>query len=386
MIVKKVLLVIPTYLPILGGAELAVHNIAKSLNKAGIQADVLTFNINGERWKTKSKTQVDTVEGIKVYRIGGFNLLFFTNGKFKSFLMRYFGVQIIPNREIYKIAQQYDVIHLNDEVNLSIPFFLRKVNKKKVFHLRTFAQLYNSFTNSPFSSKTLSSVTEKFIVETDKYNAMLDGIGITPERRIPWRKGVNTEVFIKKEVEKKEGINILSIGRFSDKQKGFHVVVEAISQLDKKINLTLVTPDYRENDFSKQLDKDIAEAIEKENISIKVIKNIPQHQLVDYYNQADLFVFTPTEDSMPNVLLEASSCEVPIITTKVGGIPNLVIDGETGIVLPPNDVEIVRKSIEELWSNPAKRSEIGRKARVYVEEKYSIKKAIQNLVAIYNSL
>jgi len=133
----NVLLIIPTYLPIIGGAELAVHNIAKSLNARGVKADVLTFNIKKERWKTSLRTKIEYIDGIKVYYLGAFNLLFFLNNRFKSLFIRRFGVQLIPSFKLYTIIKNYDILHFNDEVNLSIPFFLLPIKKKKIFHIIT---------------------------------------------------------------------------------------------------------------------------------------------------------------------------------------------------------------------------------------------------------
>ncbi len=383
----NVLLIIPTYLPIIGGAELAVHNIAKFLNTKDINADVLTFNIKKERWKTSLRTKIEYVDGVKVYYLGAFNLLFFLNNKYKSLLIRILGVQLVPSIRLYKIIKNYDLLHFNDEVNLSLPFFLIPSKKKKIFHFRTLLQLYSGFKKYSVSRFVLRNVSEKYIVETNEYVSLLESLGISKSRMLSWKKGVNTNIFRKKVVLKENDyFNILTIGRFSDKNKGFDIILKAVEKSSTKIKLTIISPSFEENEYSLKLKEKIEFLNKNTSIKVEFIINVPQKELVDYYNKSDIFVFTPLKDSMPNVLLEAASCQLPIISTNVGGIPEIIEDGETGFLIDANNSEELTNKIRILRNNKELRQKLGNNARKFIITNFSYEIVIQKLIKIYNSL
>jgi len=383
----KILLIIPSYLPIIGGAELAVYNIAKSLKSKGIKADVLTFNIKKERWKTSLRTEIQYIDGVKVYYLGAFNLLFFLNNKYKSLLIRILGVQLIPSIRLYKIIKNYDLLHFNDEVNLSLPFFLMPIKKKKIFHIRTLVQLYDGFKRYAISRFVLRNVSEKYIIETNEYVSLLESLGISKNRMLFWKKGVNTNTFKKKEIIKNgEYFNILTIGRFSDKNKGFDIILEALGKISLKIKLTIISPLFEENDYSLKLQEKIAILNKNGSIKVELIINVPQEELVDYYSKADIFVFTPRKDSMPNVLLEAASCQLPIISTNVGGIPNIINNMNAGILISPGNIEQLRNEITILLKDKNLIKDIGYNARKNIMKNYSMKSAIDKLIDIYKNL
>lgn len=384
----KILLVIPTYLPLLGGAELAVHNIAKSLNKfEDIEADVLTFNITTERWNVKLKNEYTTIDGVNVFRIGGINVLFFLKNRFRSMFIRFFGVQIVPFLSFYRVVKKYDVIHFNDEVNLSMPFFLLFTKAKKLFHLRTLIQLKFSFSKHPIAKKLLQNISPRYIVETNKYDTILDEFDIPMHKRIYWKKGVDTDLFRRINFSNnKLFFSVLSIGRISDKQKGFHLIIDAIFKCKFSIDFTLITPKFSPNKYTKALFSKIEQVNRTSNHNITVVVDVPQKDTVKFYNMADLFVFTPVEDSMPNVLLEASSCECPIIASKTGGIPNIIVDSISGILVPINCVQSIVDQMQFIKNNPKAASVMGKRARMHVVENYSMNKAASSLVKIYDSL
>lgn len=388
----KILLIIPTFLPIIGGAELAVFNIARQLKKNGVQADVLTFNIVEERWKTKLKTEIVYIDGIKVIRLGGFNLLFFINNiKFKSMLMYLIGIQIIPSFKIFKIINDYEIIHYNDEVNLSIPAILSlKRTKNTVFHLRTFDQLFRFFKRNAFLSYILGKTSDNFIIETERYLNMLTEINISEKQFIRWKKGVDTEAFRKyignDKLKRSTLFTILFVGRLDDSKKGLLNVIKAVSLIDIKLKLIVITPQYLKNEYSVNIMDSINEINALDGKEIEMLVNIEQSKLPYYYNQADVFVFTPEQDSMPNVILEASSCELPIISTKVGGIPSIITSDFNGILIEPNNPEILKEKLLALNMDSNLRKTLGKNARLNILENFDYDKSIKSLMNIYQNL
>ena len=74
------------------------------------------------------------------------------------------------------------------------------------------------------------------------------------------------------------------------------------------------------------------------------------------------------KEGLPNVLLEAMSMQLPVIATDLAGIPEVVLDGETGYLTPPGDVEQFSDAIEKLWTSKETCSSMGRNARQLMED------------------
>jgi len=89
------------------------------------------------------------------------------------------------------------------------------------------------------------------------------------------------------------------------------------------------------------------------------------------YMDADLFVFPSRHEGMPNAVLEAMACGLPVIATRIAGNEELVVDGETGFLVPVEDTAALREALRDLLSDKQKRARLGRAGRVRVEQQYS---------------
>lgn len=74
--------------------------------------------------------------------------------------------------------------------------------------------------------------------------------------------------------------------------------------------------------------------------------------LADYYRAADVYVHPAKIDTFPNVILEAMACGLPVVATSVGGVPEQVIDGETGYLVPKGESEALTRAIESVLFSP----------------------------------
>lgn len=96
-----------------------------------------------------------------------------------------------------------------------------------------------------------------------------------------------------------------------------------------------------------------------------------RQQLRQCYEQANLFVFPSRHEGMPNALLEAMASGLPAVGSCVAGNEELVIDGETGLLVPSEDVDALRAALRKLLRDPALRQQMGRASRQHVEANYS---------------
>jgi glycogen synthase len=105
-------------------------------------------------------------------------------------------------------------------------------------------------------------------------------------------------------------------------------------------------------------------------------------QLRQEYVGADLFLFPSRHEGMPNAVLEAMACGLPVIATRIAGNEELVVDGETGLLVPADDIPALRKALRDLLGDGKKRARMGRAGRARVEQGYSW----QKVAAEYQSI
>ena len=100
----------------------------------------------------------------------------------------------------------------------------------------------------------------------------------------------------------------------------------------------------------------------------------------------DVFVLPSYREGVPRVLLEAAACGVSVVTTDVPGCREVVIHGETGLLVPPRDNQALAQAIEVLINDQELRYQMGKNARKFVEKKFDIRLITQKYLEIYRSL
>lgn len=100
----------------------------------------------------------------------------------------------------------------------------------------------------------------------------------------------------------------------------------------------------------------------------------------------DILVLPSYIEGMPMTILEAMSFGIPVVSTRVGGVPDIVIDGETGFLVEPGNLEQLHDKLSILVRDYALRGNLGQKGRSVVEERHTINASIKRIEAIYESL
>jgi glycosyltransferase involved in cell wall biosynthesis len=109
-------------------------------------------------------------------------------------------------------------------------------------------------------------------------------------------------------------------------------------------------------------------------------------QLMEVYKSAGIFVLPSYHEGMPLAILEAMSFGLPVVSTGVNGIPDVVLDGETGILVQPGDVDALTSAIIKLLVEPELRKRMGQKGKQRVETLFSFSAVTQNWIALYDSI
>jgi glycosyltransferase involved in cell wall biosynthesis len=99
-----------------------------------------------------------------------------------------------------------------------------------------------------------------------------------------------------------------------------------------------------------------------------------------------VFALPSTTEGLPLVLLEAMAAGVPVVATPVGGVPELVRDGETGLLVPPGDAEALAAAIQRLLDEPDTARRLAANALAQVEERFSERAMGERVLAVYEDL
>ena len=176
---------------------------------------------------------------------------------------------------------------------------------------------------------------------------------------------------------------LLAVGRLVEK-KGFEYLIRACRQLrdqgrDFVCRIVGPGPDRH------KLEALIAE-LSMQDV-VKLCGGVPHEEVIRWYDRATIFVLPCIRgtdgslDGIPNVLLEAMAMELPVVSTTVSAIPELVQDQVDGILVPPRDEEALASALARLLDEPRLRTRLGKMGRQTVAERFDIE---QNVRLVYD--
>ncbi|MFH1671593.1 MAG: glycosyltransferase family 4 protein [Candidatus Portnoybacteria bacterium] len=375
-----VLIFSTAYLPLIGGAEIAVKEITDRIGDFNF--DLITARIDG---KLKKEERIGNVN---VYRIGwGINAL-------DKFFLTFFG--FIKALELDK-KRNYSIIWsiMASQAGITASFFkIARPDKKLLLtlqegdeegHLKRYVSgigfLYKLLVR-PWHLLPFKNADAITTISSDlKKRALENGVKV-PVILVP--NGVNLEIF--KPGEKKDGGKkiVLTVSRLVEKN-GVDDLIKAGKYLDFDFKI-LIIGDGPDRDKLKGLVKkmDLGEKVE-----FLIRQDIPQRELVKYYETADVFVRPSISEGLGNVFLEAMATGLPIIGTPVGGIPDFLIDRETGLFCQVGNPESVAQKIKEILEDSQLREKLIKNGLELVREKYNwnniafkMEEVFQNIIQI----
>jgi glycosyltransferase involved in cell wall biosynthesis len=179
---------------------------------------------------------------------------------------------------------------------------------------------------------------------------------------------------------------ILSVGRAVEK-KGYDILLRALALLPKELNWRM--DHIGGGEALSTLKKIAAELGLAERITWKGA--LAQEDVLDHYRRADLFALAcriaanGDRDGLPNVLVEASSQRLACLSTNVSGVPELLSDGENGLVVPAEDPAALAKALETAIRDPDLRKRLGDAAEERVRGHFDYHSSIRQLSALFEA-
>lgn len=181
---------------------------------------------------------------------------------------------------------------------------------------------------------------------------------------------------------------ILTVGRFVEK-KGYPYAIEAIAE---------VVEEYPDVEYhivgDGNLETEIHRLIRKHDLeeNVEILQQIPDDQLSKEYDEAAIFLLpcviatSGDRDAAPVVLKEAMTMETACVSTTISAIPELITDGETGLLVPPRDATATADAIKSLLSNPDYRDDLSAAGKKHVAENLTPEKTVDRLEHVFYQL
>jgi glycosyltransferase involved in cell wall biosynthesis len=172
---------------------------------------------------------------------------------------------------------------------------------------------------------------------------------------------------------------ILIVGRLS-REKDHLTLLRAVDRLPSNLNPHLLV--VGEGPERGRIEQEIRQRGLTEHVTLTGL----QRSAEPYYRIANLAVLSSLSEGSPNALLEAMSAGVPVVATNVGGIPEIVTDGESALLVPAGDVESMAAAMAKLLTDTSLAQRFVERGRSLVLEKHSPTARAERLAGIYQSL
>lgn len=250
------------------------------------------------------------------------------------------------------------------------------------------------------SSHVANGVARRFPEHAKRSHAILNGSN--PERFVEspdMRARANA---LRAELGLNGRTVILFVGRVCP-EKGVHVLVEAMQRVAEQRDdvVLLVVGGFSQQppsplwvqrrgeqfaeievlkpDYKNHLERLVGGLGDR----VRFLGKLPHEDLPAYYGLADIFVHPAVwQEPFGMTLTEAMGCGLPVVSTRSGGIPEIVVDGETGLLARSGDPETLADAILDLAANPLRRSEMGKRGFERLREKFTWERTARRMEAV----
>ena len=185
--------------------------------------------------------------------------------------------------------------------------------------------------------------------------------------------------FIK--IEEKPTDTPIQIGTISEltKNKGLTYAIDAISKIkDRNVMFSVIS----EGEERANLEKQIKEQGLEDKVKLLGFKD----NAGAYIGIFDIFLLSSIKEGFPYSILEAGLAKLPVIATNIGGIPEIIEDGVSGLLVEPKDPYAIKNALEKLLDSPALRKSLGQNLSKVVKQKFSLDKMIEETEKIYKKI
>lgn len=340
--------------PFIGGLEKRVGALAAGLAGRGVRLDVVTARLGNEF------PPVQAQDGFSVHRLACPRVKVLGACVFIARLVRF----LCRERSRYQCVHAFQVGHSAAAAVVTA----RLLGKRAVLHLSGGGSGgdVGRHLKTPWGwlYLVLCRLASTVIVLNPRMKRELKTIAYPAARTLCIPNGVDTQVFhphadrggLRRSLGLSDAPLVLYAGRLSH-EKGVEVLVRACALLrSSRVPMTVLLGDGPLRMRLERLRSDL-----RLDTALRLLPARPD--ILAWYQAADMFVLPSFHEGMPNAVLEAMACALPVVATAVSGTTELVRHGQTGLLVPPGDPAALAAAIDELLDNPARAGSMGARGR-----------------------
>ncbi|MFH1510531.1 MAG: glycosyltransferase family 4 protein [Candidatus Woesearchaeota archaeon] len=374
----------PEFIPVWGGVGVYSYELVRQLARLGIDIHVMTPD-RGYRY-SEAQVKKEIGDNIKIHYLSTANDTFFYNIKFQAALFWRF-------KKLHEI-HKFDLCHAANLVHMpdiflkfskwDIPFITTvhstldgqsRINGigqhnsglapveflSRVFHP------YIRFMERAYVKRTRHFIcVSEWVRKLGQFDARVIHNGIDTKRFAPKKKRNEIPV-------------VLYVGRMLA-MKGIDTLIQAIKPMleERRAKLRIIGSGNTARYASKLEGVDTG--------YYRIQENMPYQEMHKVYQEADIFVLPSLTESFPLSILEAMATKTAVISTDVGGIPEMVEHNKNGLLVKPQDSLGLRKAINTLVGDNALRQRLASRGCSTVEEKFTSKNMASQTVKAYEEM
>ncbi|MEM2806769.1 MAG: glycosyltransferase family 4 protein [Candidatus Bathyarchaeia archaeon] len=393
----NVCFITPEYMPIMGGIGSYVYYLSNILASNGNFVYIVTkgYSEGAKKklcekiWIFKLKTfKTPLLELILFYRLSSKKLIEISR-RF-SIDIAHVNLPLVPSFAVPKslgkalVATVHSTWKGENEALKHESFLELNANEKIVRscnHILRFFEyrlLKRSDEIIAVSKYTKKELLENYDLNANKINVIYNGVNVDK-----FKPSSNKDK-IKKELGLNDDKIILYVGRLYCR-KGLPTLLRAAPLILRKFKDVKFVISGKGFGSEEDRFRAFADRL-KVGKNITFIGYFPDEKLPKLYQAADIFVLPSVYENLPFALLEAMATALPVITTNVGGIPEVIQDGKNGLLFNPFDFRGLADKVSYLLENPAFASEIGFSSRKTVEEKFDWRHIVKQVLKVYDKV
>lgn len=357
--------------PLASGTELQAERLACKLVELGFPVQILTEHV------VPSSPSSEVYRGVKIHR-SDFPLDYYLN-RTSAQVLRY----LIKKQHTFNILHNHQMCG-HALVATLVARWLGKKNIIKLACAGMFGDLeaFSQFAYPDWALKVLQMADAVIAVSREIQDELLC-YGFAPEKihRIP--NGVDVQEFRRtRPLPRSSKRRFILLGR-RDPQKGIDTALQALKILaDKGLADRLELKSYG-RDYSDWGYRQMARDLRID----QYVTFLPfEDNVVEVYQKAYCLILPSVEEGLSNVLLEAMAMQMPVIGSQVSGTTEVLDHKKNGLLIPPGSPEALAKAMELVVTNPGLAADLGRQARLTVQEHYSLAAVAQQYAELYMSL
>ena len=341
---RRILIFSLAYYPMEGGAEIAVKEITSRI--FDIEFDVITSRFN------KAHAPVEKMGNGTIYRINTSKNLY----PFKAFMFAKKLHRAKPYEATWAIMANWaGFAALFFKFRFpQVPFILTLQEGDPIPYIKHKARFVFPLFKKIFTRADIIQTISRYLADWAREMDYRKRVKVIPN-------GVNVKKFtvdVQSRALDKGNITLITTSRFVEKN-GIKDIINALKFLPN-VKLRILGAGPLESELK----------LLATGLPVEFVGYVSQDEIPKYLNEADLFVRPSLSEGMGNSFIEAMAAGLPVIATPVGGIPDFLKDGETGLFCEVKNPESIARQVKRLMEDDVLRNKIVENAKKMVEEKY----------------